>query len=171
MSDEIRIYVACLAAYNNGVLHGVWIDAPESLDDIQKQVSTMLASSPVDDAEEYAIHDYEGFEGYKISEYEGLQSANDIACFIEEYGTVGAEILSYACGDINDAENIMINQRCGEYKSVADFAEQLTKDTSEIPEHLEYYIDYERMGRDMELSGDIFTIETGFEEVHVFWSA
>ena len=22
-----RIYVACLAAYNNGILHGVWIDA------------------------------------------------------------------------------------------------------------------------------------------------
>ena len=27
MSEEIRIYVADLAAYNNGKLHGVWIDA------------------------------------------------------------------------------------------------------------------------------------------------
>jgi hypothetical protein len=27
MSDEIRIYVADLAAYNAGHLHGVWIDA------------------------------------------------------------------------------------------------------------------------------------------------
>lgn len=26
MSDN-RIYVACLASYNNGVLHGKWIDA------------------------------------------------------------------------------------------------------------------------------------------------
>jgi Antirestriction protein (ArdA) len=24
---EPRIYVACLAAYNNGYLHGAWIDA------------------------------------------------------------------------------------------------------------------------------------------------
>jgi hypothetical protein len=24
---EIRIYVACLASYNNGILHGAWIDA------------------------------------------------------------------------------------------------------------------------------------------------
>ena len=31
-------------------------------------------------------------------------------------------------------------------------------------------IDYERISRDMELSGDIFTIETGFEEVHIFWN-
>jgi len=30
--------------------------------------------------------------------------------------------------------------------------------------------DYERMGRDMDLSGDIYTIETAYDEVHVFWS-
>ena len=42
--------------------------------------------------------------------------------------------------------------------------------TTEIPENLAYYIDYEKMGRDMELSGDIFTIETGYQEVHIFWS-
>ena len=29
MSEEIRIYVADLAAYNNGKLHGVWIDATQ----------------------------------------------------------------------------------------------------------------------------------------------
>jgi len=170
MISDIRIYVACLAAYNNGHLHGAWINATQSLDDIQHEVSEMLADSPVRDAEEYAIHDYEGFEGYEISEYQGLQSTHDIACFIEEYGAVGAETLGYACDDINEAENIMINQRCGKYTSLADFARELTEETGDIPTHLEHYIDYERMGRDMELSGDIFTIETGFEAVHVFWN-
>jgi len=29
-------------------------------------------------------------------------------------------------------------------------------------------IDHERMGRDLELGGVVFTIETGFEEIHVF---
>ena len=29
---------------------------------------------------------------------------------------------------------------------------------------------YERMGRDMELNGDIFTIKTGYQEVHIFWN-
>ena len=51
-----------------------------------------------------------------------------------------------------------------------DAHEELTKGTSEIPEHLQFYIDYERMGRDMELGGDIYTIETGHDEVHIFWS-
>ena len=44
MSEEIRIYVACLAAYNNGKLHGVWIDATDDIDDIQDQINDMLGS-------------------------------------------------------------------------------------------------------------------------------
>ncbi len=64
MSNEIRIYVADLAAYNNGKLHGVWINACDDLEVIQKQINEMLESSPERFAEEYAIHDYEGFGGY-----------------------------------------------------------------------------------------------------------
>jgi len=63
MSEEIRIYVADLAAYNNGRLHGVWINACLDPEDIQEQVNKMLAESPEPDAEEYAIHDFEGFGG------------------------------------------------------------------------------------------------------------
>jgi len=66
MSEEIKIYVACLAAYNNGYLHGEWIDATQELSDIYDQVNAMLKASPVEEeAEEYAIHDYEGFGGYQ----------------------------------------------------------------------------------------------------------
>ncbi|MCT8003625.1 antirestriction protein ArdA [Sphingomonas sanguinis] len=54
-----RIYVACLAAYNNGYLHGTWIDADQDADQIRDEIAAMLARSPVEDAEEYAIHDYE----------------------------------------------------------------------------------------------------------------
>ncbi|MBU2862518.1 antirestriction protein ArdA [Reinekea forsetii] len=151
MSEEIRIYVACLAAYNNGKLHGVWIDACLDVDDIQEQVNEMLASSPEEDAEEWAIHDYEGYGSYNVSEYEGFESAHEIACFISEYGELAAELL-------------------GHFSDLADFAEELTTDTTEIPESLAYYIDYEKMGRDMELSGDIFTIETCYREVHIFWN-
>ena len=68
---EINIYVACLAAYNNGKLHGCWIDATQELDDIQDQINSMLVSSPEEDAEEYAIHDYEGFGSYSLGELKG----------------------------------------------------------------------------------------------------
>ncbi len=170
MSEEIRIYVADLAAYNNGKLHGVWIDATQDINDIQDQINAMLAESPEGFAEEYAIHDYEGFGGYSVSEYEGIQSLHEIACFIEEHPDLAGELLSHFGGHLEDARKAMEENYSGCYKSLADYAEQLTEDTSQIPENLAYYIDYERMGRDMDLSGDIYTIETAYEEVHVFWS-
>lgn len=170
MCDEIRIYVACLAAYNSGYLHGRWIDATLELDQIQEQVTTMLAASPVEDAEEYAIHDYEGFGGYGLSEYEGLEAAHQIACFIEEYPALAGELLNHFGGSLDDARKAVEDNYSGCYKSLADYAEELTDNTADIPENLAYYIDYERMGRDMEMSGDIYTIETTYDEVHIFWS-
>ena len=166
MSEEIRIYVACLAAYNSGYLHGVWIDATQELDDIQEQVSTMLKASPVEMAEEYAIHDYEGFESVKLSEWQGLESSHQIACYIAEHGTLGAELLNIF--EIEEAEKALEENYHGGFSSLADYAEQFTSDTGLVPEHLQYYIDYERMGRDWEMSGDIYTIETAHDEVHIF---
>ncbi len=55
-SDGPRIYVACLAAYNNGHLHGRWIDAAQDAEDIQSEISEMLSASPIPNAEEWAIH-------------------------------------------------------------------------------------------------------------------
>ena len=164
---EPKIYVACLAAYNNGILHGAWIDAAQGLDGIRGDVQAMLKTSPIDDAEEWAIHDYEGFGSYRVSEYEGLESVAEIAEFIENYGALGAEVLAYF-SDIEEARTALDDNYHGCYTSLADYAQSFTEDTSEVPKHLEFYIDYERMGRDMDMSGDIFTIETAHDEVHVF---
>jgi len=169
MSEEIRIYVACLAAYNNGKLHGVWIDACLDADEIQEQVSEMLASSPEPDAEEWAIHDYEGFGSYSLSEYESFEAVSELACFISEHGELAAELLGHF-SDIDEAKKAMDENYAGCHESVADFAQEMTEDTAQVPEHLVFYIDYEKMGRDMELGGDIFTIETAYREVHIFWN-
>lgn len=162
MSDEIRIYVADLAAYNNGKLYGAWVNACDDLDNIKAQVNEMLSESPEDFAEEYAIHDYEGFGGYALSEYEGIEAAHEVACFIAEYPDFG--------GDLKEARAAAEENYCGCYKSLAEYAQELTGETTQIPENLSYYIDYERMGRDMELGGDIFTIESRYETVHIFWN-
>ena len=168
---EIQIYVADLAAYNNGYLHGVWIDATLELDEMQEQVSQMLKATPLDEeAEEYAIHDYEGFGAYKVSEYEGLESVHEVACFLEEHGEVAGDVLAHFSDNLEDARKALEENYNGCYNSLADYAEELTTETSEVPEHIAFYIDYEKMGRDMELGGDVFTVETGYQEVHVFWS-
>jgi antirestriction protein len=170
MSDEIRIYVADLAAYNAGYLHGVWINACDEPNDIKMQINEMLAASPEGFAEEYVIHDYEGFGSYALSEYASIETAHEVACFIAEHPDFGGELLNHFDGDLEEAKTAAEYNYCGCYKSLADYAQELTEETTRIPENLTYYIDYERMGRDMEMSGDIFTLETNFETVHVFWS-
>jgi antirestriction protein len=129
----------------------------------------MLNASPVGDAEEYAIHDYEGFDGYALNEYEGIESAHAAACFIDEYPDFGGDLLNHF-SSIDEAKQAAEENYCGCYASAADFAQELTEQSMEIPDSLAIYIDYDRMAKDIEMNGDIFTIETGYENVHVFWS-
>jgi antirestriction protein len=168
MSNEIQIYVADLAAYNNGRLHGIWIDATQSVEDIYDIIKTLLENSPEEDAEEFAIHDYEGFEGLNISEYEGIESAHDKAVFIEEHGALGGAVASHLGSDLDDAKRSLEEGYIGEYRDIEDYAREVTESCHELPAYIEHYIDYESMGRDMEMNGDFFTIELGYRKLHLF---
>ena len=44
--DGPRIYVASLSDYNNGILHGTWIDADPDPDVMQDSIDQMLVRSP-----------------------------------------------------------------------------------------------------------------------------
>lgn len=168
-SEQPRIYVACLAAYNNGYLHGCWIDATTP-EEIMAHVRAMLADSHLPDADEWSIHDYEGFKGASLSEYASFETVCALVDFIAEHGRLGAKVHRHYSDDLEQAR-AAFDDYAGEYRSVADFAEELTRESgTEIPASLQYYIDWDAMGRDMELNGDIFTVETGFDQVHIFWS-
>ena len=165
-----RIYVACLAAYNSGRLHGTWIEANQGKDHVRDCVRTMLAGSPAPNSEEWAILDYEGFEGASISEYASFESVCALAEFVSEHGEIGAKLYEYYGNNLDDASTAF-DHYAGEYTSAADFVETLHDDIeTEISESVSYYIDWERLARDMVLSGDIITFQTGFDAVHVFWS-
>ena len=169
LEDRPSIYVACLAAYNDGILHGTWIDATLEPEAIMAATKAMLQASPVPNAEEWAIHDYDGFHSVRLSEWEGFSEVHAYATFIQEHGQLGADLIAHT-DTMELARSAIEENYAGCYKSTADFARELTEDTTTIPEHLAYYIDYDRMARHMETSRDIFTIETAFEEVHVFWN-
>ncbi|NEO33492.1 MAG: antirestriction protein ArdA [Symploca sp. SIO3C6] len=165
------IYVADLAAYNAGHLHGEWIDATLDVEDIELEIQEILKHSPVgDDAEEYAIHDTSDFWEAEISEYEDLTTVVEIARFLQEHGRLGAKLISYLDNDLEIAKEAIDNHYCGEYESVEDYVQEFIGDTTQIPENLIYYIDYEKIARDMDLNGDIFTIELGCNEVHIFYN-
>ena len=165
-----RIYVACLAAYNNGYLHGAWIDADQGADEIRSEIAAMLARSPIEHAEEYVIHDYEGFEGVTISEYAGIDNVARLGAFVAEHGALGAGLLEQFSDDIDQAESTLEDCYHGQFTSLADYMEELTTESVTIPEALRYYVDWVAMARDAEMGGDLFTIETAHGEVHVFSS-
>ena len=167
--DRPAIYLACLASYNAGLLHGAWVWA-EDADDIQAGAREMLAASPEPFAEEWAIHDYAGFEGLRVEEYESFEAVADKAAFIAERGELGAKLAEHFGGNLDEARRAF-ESYAGEYESLADYAEGFTLETgTEIPAALRNYIDWASMAQDLELNGDVLTIEMGYKSIHVFWS-
>jgi len=131
MSTSPRIYVADLAAYNAGHLHGRWIDLDETTtqDELQEQVDAILAEGTrlychetLSVHEEYAIHDYEGFGPIRVGEYDSLDT---IVSHVERMGDEPAKFFAYvdAMGshyaDQYDPETVE-----GPYESEVDYAYQ-----------------------------------------------
>ena len=173
-TETPRIYVASLADYNAGRLHGRWIDANQPADAIREHISEMLTESKQAVAEEWAIHDYEGFGSLQLSEYADIGSVAEAAYQIVEHGAFFASLLDYVGGVscLEQAIRYMDEGYCGEYDSLADYAEQFIDDCysdslRNLPEFIRYHIDYEGIARDMELSGDVFSLECD-GRVHVF---
>lgn len=159
MSSETKIYVADLAAYNNGFLHGVWIENLLDIDEINQQVVNMLSKSPVENAEEYAIHDYEGFGELELGEFVSLNRINQIATFLNEFPDCGDAVLNYCNGDVDEAIRLLEDCYLGNYDSLEDYAQEICEEHYSIPEPLKYYIDLNSLARDMILNGDVHVIQ------------
>jgi antirestriction protein len=161
-----KIYVACLAAYNNGKLHGVWIDATQDADAIHEEIQAMLKNSPEPFAEEWAIHDYEGFEGLKLSEYESIDDVIRYAHLIKEYGQAYAAYANDIGSDYASEEAFQEAYQ-GEWESEEDFAREIAQECFEIPENIEMYFDYQAFARDLFIS-DYYSIQDDEYKIHVF---
>lgn len=170
MAEAIRIYVACLAAYNNGRLHGRWIDATQESEEIAAEVQAMLRLSPISGAEEWAIHDYEGFGPISLSEWESFDRVSEIAQGIEEHGEAFAAWLS---GDTSRSAEHFSEQFAGTWDSEKDFAYNWVEETGswngvEVPEELWGYLDWDVVARD--LMQDFSTHQSSDHRVFVFRS-
>lgn len=159
-----QIFVSCLAAYNNGDLHGAWIPTSSDVDEMQEAVNEILESSPSEDAEEWAIHDFE--MPCSISEYTSLETIAAIAEFMENaWDTDLAEIvLKETDGDLQEAESMMENW-CGHYASLREYAEHIVSECYDLPEIAERYFDYDSFGRDLSYDHRIVETDSG---IHVF---
>ncbi|WP_316219082.1 antirestriction protein ArdA [Bradyrhizobium sp. SZCCHNR2026] len=186
----MRFYAACLASYNNGRLHGVWVDASDDIDAMQDAINAMLRASPfpnvkvkhpetgefVPSAEEWAIHDHEGFG--KLEEYTGLAEIVEIFAINEvaEEHDIPLAVLREAMSDANasDAESFISDNYRGKYDSWQSFAEEFIPechDLSGIPDWLQGRIDWAGIGHDLEVSGDFSGIRHADDySLYIFWN-
>ncbi len=216
-----RIYVACLASYNNGILYGKWIDASTDIDEMQAELNDMLRGSPEPNvmraeyenengdkhissgsngefkpsyvsennetwtmigkpfpsAEEYAIHDYEGL-GPNLGEYASLEEVAKRVAIAEvaEDRDIPIGVLIEAMSDSgeDDAESFVDDKYRGKFDTWADYAEEFCNDVydmKEVPEWLQSHIDWQSVGRDFEISGDMSAYRDGeFGSLYFFWN-
>ena len=151
-SLECSIYVASLADYSAGILHGRWIDClANDSDEVQEQIALMLADSPTARqegrrAEEWAIHDHGGWHGMRINETEDIEALCELAAELDEHGEALAVYLDHVgTRDVSGFQDAY----CGTWSSEQDYAEDLADDIMEIPDHIAPYFDYERFARDL----------------------
>ena len=159
-NDSPKIYVACLAAYNAGQLHGEWILADQEPQDIQAAIHSMLEKSPEAFAEEWAVHDYEGFGSISLGEWPDIERVSTLAKLIAAHGepfTLWYQNQDGSNFDCSELEEIFLEQWQGAFESETDFAYKLLEETgqlSELPIWAQNYFDYESYARDLNLNGD-----------------
>ncbi len=168
--EEIRprIYVADLSAYNAGLLRGVWLEADQEPEEMHDQIAGMLAKSPEPFAEEWAIHDYEGWNGLKLGEWESLDRVSKIAKGIRVHGLAYARWAELV-GNDEDLDQFE-DHYLGRWGSRTEYAADILEDLGLleyvdklVPENLRPYVsvDAEAFGRDLELGGDITVVADG----------
>lgn len=171
--DGPRIYVASLSDYNAGILHGNWIDADAEVETMQQQTHAMLAASPTmarygDLAEEWAIHDYDGFGDIRIGEYQSLSTVATWAAGLEKHGLAFGAWVAHVGEESSDSIEQFEDRYQGEWESVTTYAEHMLDEldaervVADAPQWLQPYLklDVEGFARDLELGGDIVTAET-----------
>jgi antirestriction protein len=165
--DGPRIYVASLSDYNAGILHGYWIQADQEPEELGEAVQAMLERSPTPGAEEFAIHDFEGFGHYHVGEYDSLDWASRVARGIVEHGQAFGAWADRCNQDEDDLAQFE-DAYLGEWGSMSEYAEELLDDLGylrlveeAVPDMLQPYVrvDIDAFARDLELSGDITSVD------------
>jgi antirestriction protein len=119
--------------------------------------------------EEWAIHDYEGFEGIKLSEHEDIDTVADLAAALDEHGEAFAVWWNNENRDEVDTR-AFLDAYQGTYRSLEDYAEEYLDGIGAFEncnDMLKTYFDYEKFARDLEMGGDIWTADGG-DGVFVF---
>ncbi|MGM0334289.1 antirestriction protein ArdA [Enterococcus sp. AZ008] len=161
----MQVYVANLGKYNEGELVGAWFTPPIDFDELAEKIGLN------NEYEEYAIHDYE--LPFDVDEYTPIAEINRLGEGISELeGTAIYEELKeiksmwFNSFDelIDNKDDIISYSDCDSMEDVARYLIEELGQLGEVPANLQNYIDYQSLGRDMEIEGNFLVTSHGVFE-------
>lgn len=176
----IKIYIACLASYNNGFLFGKWFDLDEytDKDDLLNDINAQVLQSEENPAflncgenpEEWAMHDIEGIDyKYVGTEYPDLEKLIEMNEVLKEgNGEAILGLMDHMGFDsISEAKEYYDDNLLGEFKDDAEMAEYIAEEVNgwDLSEGPGRYFDAEMFARDLTMGGDVFEVNGTY-----FWS-
>lgn len=168
--SNMQVWVACLESYNNGRLHGQWVD-PTDFEDAEafgKEIDRIIIG------EEYAIHDYDNCPKEIVSylgEYASYEQLYDVATALveckEEYGeelvlaAFQAEVVRPDEMEPWEWSDIISDCASTSGESPRDIAQEMAIDSELISEDspMFSFIDWDRYVGEMEHYGSF--VESG----------
>jgi antirestriction protein len=174
---DLRVYIACLACYNDGYHVGEWYDADEAGDVTVEQIHADggAPENPwLSEHEELMVHDHEGFGKLltgECSPYEAQRIAELIADLDDDMRDAIGVYLEER-GDHLDDQTL---DRCrdayhGKYDDEKDFAMRWAEDTDAINNHISWpynCIDWKAATEEL-FNGGFYTLKAADGGIHVF---
>ncbi|WP_052711010.1 antirestriction protein ArdA [Pseudofrankia sp. DC12] len=179
--DGPRVWIASLADYTSGVLHGRWVAADRNAEDLQAAVARVLATSPArrrgEEAEEWAVHDYDGFEEdvtRVLGEWPSLDDLSKVAKGIAEHGLAYGAWVAYVGRADDELVDRFDEHYRGEWGSLTDYAEDSLQNIDfyrfldDLPDDIRHYVtvDVEQYAED--IACDLHIADTPEGGVWVF---
>lgn len=180
---DMRVWVGCLGCYNDGLLIGEWVDAVDAESvTVGRLAETMREGSQTRawhlTHEELWVMDLDGMAPFVTGECSPAhaQRVAEMVGQVAEHqrGAFGAWFENESRDLDDDLPGQFEEEYRGEYDSLTDYAATYCEDagmTQSLPEWVANYVDYEAMGRDWRLGGDIWEAATPDGGVWVFTNA
>jgi hypothetical protein len=185
----MKMWVGCLASYNNGRLFGEWVVISTDADENQDAINRALKASPVVGSEEAFIADYEAPRAIAdmLGEYPTAKALAAAARLVEVVAkkwpdsddvdaVLGVMTDGYSSPDLerlaDDVDEWISDRFAGEGGTLQAWVADHLHDTGlfeSANEIIQWYFDFELYARDLELGGDISSVRSN-GRVLVFWN-
>lgn len=165
-----QIWIGNLGKYNEGELVGEWVDLPcEDFDEVFKRIGIN------DEYEEIFIADYDNDYGYEVGEWDSLEMLNEIAEELEELDDDEQDVYVALHDNGYNHDEIIRILKDGDYSiwsNCNDMGDVAMEIYGDLLEDLEKQypifasnIDWDGIGRDIELCNSFYEFANGYVEV------